>query len=1770
MLDPSVEISGFGGFEQIAQADSADIVRAMRGRSLLIVPRSAGDDPGTEQRLFTHLDLGKHLALPGVVRPREIVRTDGRSVLVLEGCEGRSLSLEVGQQLELGRALALALSGARILAGLHGAGITHCAIRPDAFVVTQDGSLALVDLGSASRARRSRSGGSSLAPAASLLPWTAPEATGRINRGIDARTDLYAWGVVVFQLLAGQTPFQSDDPLELLHKHLAVPAVAPSRLRPDVPPALDRIVLKLLAKRPGDRYQTARGLVADLERVARDMASGQLAAFQPGRDDLPDTLRIPGQPLGRDAELRTLLGAVDDAGAGNPCVVVVRGPSGVGKSMLVRELQRPVMQRRGIFVQGRFEQGEAAQAQEAILVALREVVKQALAAPPDRLASLGEQLRRALGGGLAVLAEFLPDLLHLVGDVGVVSIVPPAESRHRFRLAVGAFLGVFARPARPLVLFIDDVQWADTSSLELLEWLVAAQGVPHLLLVLGARPGASPEASPESGDRNRNAGAGGDALEAALARLEAANANVRRVELEPFDEERTTRLVAEVLHRGVEETAEVARLLHERTRGNPFDICDALVALEEAGTLRFDHALARWVWSLEELRRWGIDDDVQQRLAARFAAMGPTTREVLLAAACLGSHFDLETLGAATDVSGGPLAAALGEAEAGGLVMKDGERGGWTFVHDRLQRAVLDSSPAAALPAVHARLALGMRARLGPDALERALPLLAQQITAGASVLADDGVPERIVLVEILLTAARRLRRALSFGPAAWLLRAATALLGWADARTTAQAARLELGECEAMAGRRTIANQWFGECMAHAQTDVERARICRTQVVMANLAGDHVSALEAGVRGLALVGVAIPMDPSRARVAAALAKSRWLLRRRKPEALLELGEMTAAEPRVALDILMELAGPAYSRSENLAGLVFLTMMNLALAHGNHPLCSFAYAIYGFVVGSAFGDRAAGYAFGRVGIALADRYGDARLCGRARFSVVTLQRSWVEDWRDDRGILEVARSESLGEGDFQQVSYCDTQLAIRGIIEGQRLDEVVPFARAAEAQVLVGGYEEVTLYFQAATRWADHLRGRTESRSSWSTEAESERDLEARAAKSSFTPAQGFLATCRLISHVVAGEPEAALAVAARVEKLLHALQGQILLAEFVVYRGLAAADALAAGTNVAATRRVLKDALGKVERWARDCPVNFTSRRLLLLGSAARIDGRFEEARRLLELARVRARSRGEDQIAALAAERLAAIEIASGNREAMRWWLTQAAQSYADWGASGKLAWMSSDYPELATSFRSARTVQQTSGAHAQADLTSVMKAAAALTAEIQLDRLLAKTLSVIIENSGARRGALLLERDGVLVVEVEADVESGPARRGQTLEDADGIARSVVRYVARTGETLVLEDASADARFAIDPHLAERTGCSLLCRPLTHQGQSAGILYLENDLADGAIPPARVEVVAMLSAQAAVAIANARLYDDLQRSLERQRRLTEAQARFVPTEFLEGLSRRTIVDVALGEYVRKEMSILFSDIAGFTTLIEAMQPQEHIGFINEYLSFMEPALLQNGGFVDSYIGDAILALFQGAADDALRGGIALRAALDQLNADRRSRGQPLIRMGVGVNTGMLTMGIIGGPQRLHPGVIGDPVNLAARVESMTRRFGSFMLVSHHTRDALTDPSRFALREVARVRVRGRVTPVTLYEVLDAESAATRDARLETLPHYREALDAFYDRRFAEARDALLHCVAGDQGDPPAAILRARAEALLVTGAPADWDGVETLGTK
>jgi class 3 adenylate cyclase len=639
-------------------------------------------------------------------------------------------------------------------------------------------------------------------------------------------------------------------------------------------------------------------------------------------------------------------------------------------------------------------------------------------------------------------------------------------------------------------------------------------------------------------------------------------------------------------------------------------------------------------------------------------------------------------------------------------------------------------------------------------------------------------------------------------------------------------------------------------------------------------------------------------------------------------------------------------------------------------------------------------------------------------------------------------------------------------------------------------------------------------------------------------------------------------------------------LFAQVVNAWWVFFQGVALCDVLASEPNPDSTgeRRATADSCSeRLELFARNAPSNFEAMSLLLAAEQSRLDGEQLEAMTGYDQAIASARKYELVHIEAFANERAGRFHLEQGRDKVGKGYMREASNRYSMWGASAKVEQLRHEFPDIIDDAE--RGDDQLTRDPRVIDLASVLKSSRVLTSEIDLQRLLEITLTIVLENAGAERGVLIIADGDQLRIEASGRID-GPrvdisafADAPISLEQADDlpVCVAVAQYVARTRDTMVLDDAHARGRMVENPYIARNRIRSVICTPLIQQGRLFGLIYLENNLVAGAFTPGRVETLKLIASHSVIAIQNARLYANLNRHSQDLERINKSMSRFVPSEFLSSLGKDNLIEVGLGLSVSKYMSVLFSDIRGFTTLIESLPPKAHIEFINEYLQYMEPPIATNHGFVDSYIGDAIMALFPGHPDSAVQAAVDMSAELRELNGKRAARGEAPINMGVGINSGPLTLGTIGGATRIKCGVIGECVNLAARIQDLTKRYQTFLLASDASIDALAERSRYTCRVVGRVTVAGSQIPTTLYEVVDAEMRLpVRDAKLACLEGYERAVEAFYAAQFDAAAAEFDACIRACPQDIPARLYREDCNYFRRVGVPSDWTGVIRLDSK
>jgi predicted ATPase/class 3 adenylate cyclase len=1774
--DPAAMVPGFRIGDAIRRSGWRAILRAQRlsDGAAVVLKTVDAEYPARLQvaALRREFQLVERLQeVPAVIRVHGTVPYGNGNLALVSECFGRSLASLLaetpGRGLPLPQALDIAIAVAGSLAQLHERDVVHKNIEPHSILVDDAGTIRLIDFAIASEIAVERKGGGASQRLEGALPYMSPEQTGRMNRDLDYRSDYYSLGATLFELLTGRLPFQANSALEWVHNHISRLPPSPTQLQPAIPPGISAIVLKLMAKNAEDRYQSSFGLIDDLDRCRRELAqTGIVSSFALGRRDVPRRFSVPEKLYGRERELAVLLCLFEEVAAGGTAFCMVSGYSGVGKSALVNEISKPLVGHRGYLICGKFDQFQRGTPYSAVAVALRGLVAQLSTESEARRSDWREKFVAAASPNARVLTDLVPELEGIIGPQPAVAELPPAEALNRFHLAVLGFIRVVTAE-QPLVLFLDDLQFSDASTLNLLRWLGAARDLQRLLLI---------------GAYRSNEVDVGHPLRLALEEIEQ-HRPVRELSLQPLGPETVQQLVADALYAAPAESGPLAQLLHERAEGNPFFLTEMLRMLERSKTIAFDPGAGRWRWDMDAVRRAGMASNVVDFVVANLRRLAPATQRVLQLAACIGNSFDLRTLAVinerSMDDTGEALLPALQRnmilplsddymlvGRAAGAAGQDDLNPTYRFQHDRVQQAAYALIDAGRQQAVH--LSVGRLMLQSADARQRRERLIeiVGHLNEGRRLIEDPG--ERVELARMNLAAAVQAQRSSAYESAFSYVRAGEELLpqdAWSSQPELAMALATEHQQCAYLTARYDEAETWLETMLAHARGDLERAEILSMRTRQYATTGKMEASIRAAIAGLALLGVRIADRPDRAAVRREVAAVRRNLAGRRIAALIDAPALTDARQKVAIRLLMEIFPAAFlSGSGDLFPLLVLKSVNISLRHGTSPESAFAYAAYGMLLCGALDDPALGFEYGELAVAMNDRLADIALKSRVIYVYAMFVHHWSRHWSSMTAWFRRGIEAGYESGDLLYLAYSAQDC----VIWDPKLDLETAEREHADLLKVVRdtGYQDSrdsgTLFLQMQRNFL----GRTAGLCSLSdADFDEQRCLEGMQARKFMTGVANYhiykAEICRFY-----GDHEQALRHVRAQDGLMASAMSLPQLARYYIVAFLTLAACLPgfpAGERRATLRRLRAD-LRRMKRWAANCPENFLHLVRMMAAELARLDGRIDAALRLYEQAAELARTNEFRRDEALANELAGRHLWDAGRRRAAEGYLRAARNLYDRWGARRKVEHLDAEFAPLR---RPTGTAAGAAMETTRLDMASVMKASQAISGEIVLQKLWPATMRIMLENAGGQRGCFVVRKEGVLAIEGLSDIGLEATAGGAAAPaGADGelaVPLSIVQHVLSAKAPLVINDATEEGPFARDAYVVARRPRSVLCVPLAREGRMEGAIYMENGLAAGAFTEERVEVVNVLAGQVSIAIENARLY-------EAQARLIEAQRRFVPSEFLESLNHRDIARVDLGENVAKRMSVMFADLRGFTPLAERLDPRSVIEILNRFFAGMEQAIAEAGGFIDSFAGDEIKVLFDTAPEAAVRGGIAMWRRLDELNLGAAQLGQPALNMGVGVNSGPVVLGTVGSRNRIQCSVLGDTVNLASRIEQLTKVYGARLLISEQTYLGIAEPGAFSVRLVDRVAVKGRVVAVGLYDVIDADGPARRGAKEGTRPLLQSAIERYTARDFGAARAAFARMLELDPGDPVPALFLERCDRYLSAPPPDDWQGFERLTHK
>jgi predicted ATPase/signal transduction histidine kinase len=1458
----------------------------------------------TVDELGSELDIAGSLGITAAVRPLALGTHQGRPALVLEPFDGEPCGRAGAGPMPLEPFLALATRIASALLDVHRSGIIHKGIGPDNILVhPTTGEVRLTGFGLAVRQSREPDAPPVPPLIQGALPYISPEQTGRIQSTIDVRADLYSLGIVLFELLTGQLPFQAKDPVEWVHSHVARPPPSPAEIVPGVPDTVASIVRRSLAKRPEDRYQSARGLVHDLERCHTAwIARGAIAAFRLGERDVSDRLQIPQRLVGREAEtalLSAALGRVSSSGALE--VVLVSGPSGVGKSSLANQLQRRSVR----FLHGKFHEFSRAIPYGTLVHALSELVLGILAEDEVELARWRARIDEVLGRFGKLIADVIPPLRLVIGEPPEVPQLPLAEAEQRFRRVFRAFVGVFTSKPRPLVLCLDDLQWADVGSLRFIEDLATSGDTHHLLLALAYRDAEIDAEGP---------------LPALLARLRSA-VPCTELRLQPLDATSVAEIVAGALRAELASVRPLAELVYEKTGGSPFFVIQFLTTLYREHLLYLDDATSLWRWDQGRISEQHYTENVVELMLRQLAVLSTSTRDALAIAACIGNRFSLNLLASVVDKPEEVVRADLADALRDGLLVR--VRSGLAFAHDRFRHAATALSSDEQRRGIHLRIGRQMLSCTPPEAQDPHIFEIVSQLDLGAASIVRR--EERIEAAALALRAGRKARAVAAYAAAADYAATGIRLLGdegWLDAHELTFALGLEHAQCALCAGQIAETERSLPALLINSRTRLERAAIHGVEIDAHNIKGEGSQAIECALACLREFGIAMAAHPSDADVERATAAVWEALGARPIEDLIERARMVDPEIEAALEILARLYIPAYYSDNNLLCVHLCQAVCLSLRHGNAPSSSHAYGWFGVILISMLNRPREGYRFAKLGFDLVQRHGFVAYLAKAHLQMKIAclwTRSLDEALAHCRAAFESARE----SGDVAIECFACSEAVLTMIARGDRLADVEREIAHGLGVVRRAGFDDVAELIVGLDRLVRALGGKSRDIASFDDDRFSEAEFESRLAWDRMPTLVFYYLVVKLMARFIAGDDEAALAAGERAGPFLWAGLFATQSYWFHVFHALALAatcDRLPPLEREQALA-ALAGHEARLRQWAEANPATFHSDHRLVCAEIARVGGQ-PEAARLYDEAIRSARDQGFVHRAALAHELAARHHRRCGSDFIADAYLREARALYALWGAEGKVRQIDRLRPGLVAEHAS-EPPSRIAVSSSELDLLAIVRGSQTISSELVRDRIATALLEVVLEHGGAERGCLFLAHAGELILEAEG-VTSAQGVRAQIIapEPVDHSSRvpaMLIQFARRTRQPVLIPDAAADAgQFASDPYIGQQRLRSLLAFPIERHSLLVGVLYLENKLVPGAFTSERLTALGVVIAQAAISLENASLLAKEQAALtaaERARRhsslLAEATALLIEPlpheEALARLARLCVRDLA-----------------------------------------------------------------------------------------------------------------------------------------------------------------------------------------------------------------------------------------------------------------------
>ncbi|WP_089093848.1 AAA family ATPase [Nodularia sp. NIES-3585] len=1465
-----------------------------------------------------------------IIKVYDLKRYKNSLIMLLEDFGGQSLNLLNSEiQFSLEQVITIAIQITEGLAAIHAANFIHKDINPSNIVYNKETrQLKIIDFGISTGLSQNNQTVSNINQLEGTLAYISPEQTGRMNRGIDYRSDFYSLGVTLYELLTHQLPFTTKDPIELVHFHIAQYPKRPDELIDSVPLTLSNIIIKLLAKIPEERYQSAWGIKADLEICLQQLKStGKISQFYLGSQDIFDKFNIPQKLYGREQEINQLLTTFERVSQGNTEIILVSGYSGLGKSALVNEIHKPITQRRGYFINGKFDQLQRDIPYSAITQAFQCLIRQLLSEAEIILQTWKDKILAALGNNGQIIIDVIPELEKIIGKQPSVEQLAATETQNRFNLFFARFIQIFSQEEHPLAIFLDDLQWADLPSLNLIEKLVT-KAESQYLLVMGAY--RDNEVSPTH------------PLMQTLEAIQKAEVTVNQIILQPLRIADVKQLMADTLNCSRKYVQPLAELVTEKTAGNSFFVTQLFQILYKEKLLIFtvpqipinegEHNRGFWQWDIEQIQGVGITDNVVDLMVRKIERLDQNTQNILKLAACVGNNFNLEILSIVNKKSPIVTSQELQPALQEGLLIplsndyklpllwsqeeissdaseidlafipQTAASIFYKFLHDRVQQAAYSLILEGDKKSIHLQIGRLLWKNTQADELDENIFNIVNQLNEGAELIAEQ--LEKDELAKLNLQAGKKSKASTAYAPALKYLETGLQLLAsnsWSEQYKLTFEFHVEILELLCLNTKFAYFEELAEEVIKQAKSILDKSKIEQLKILYYNTTFKPDKAIDTALEALKEFGINILPEPSKIedKISQQQELIQLFLQEKGIEDLINLPVMSEQSQIAAATIILQQIITATSTTNfPLLVEVILTQINIYLEHGNSPEATCTYSIYGVLLCSIKRDINNGDEFGKLALKLLEKFNITKL------EAFVIQVYYGQTWHWKKSLrnilvqnqLKQSFQTGIGTGENESASYIAIDYCWIKFLAGYNLEEVeedyqqysqfIKKTKILYSIYCIEIFHKLVIYLLKINHGENGLI--------IGNSREEEEECLQNWEQNNSAWLIFFVYFVKTVYFYFFKDYRQAFDSGIKSAKYVQACSSFLTAPQHNFYLSLAA---LAEYQNCDVKQQIkLIEQVDKNQEsmkiWTNHCVANFQHKYDLVAAEKARVLEQYWQAQELYEKAIQGANKYEFIHEEALAYERAAEFYLNIGREEIGQLYLRNSHHCYTRWGAKAKVKQLEDEYPQyfiLTTNQRKneslSPTISTTGNQGEILDLTTVIKASQTLAGEIILSKLLAKLMKIMIENAGAQQGFLLLPDDHNWVIEAIASVGSDDMGILQSLPvdtldpstQTPLLSNAIINYVARTQENIVLNDATHEGLFTRDPYILATQPKSILCIPLIHQGKLSGLLYLENNLTTEAFTADRVQVLNILSSQAAISIENSRLYATLEEKVE-----------------------------------------------------------------------------------------------------------------------------------------------------------------------------------------------------------------------------------------------------------------------------------------------------